>query len=530
MRGAAFAGTPTLVRLALRRDRLRLAIWVVVVAALVAFTAQSIFDLYDSQQDLVEYAVTVDTNAALVAMSGPAHHLDTFGGRIAWELWIFGVAVALLGALTVVRHTRAAEEAGRTELLRSAQVGRHAHSAAALAIGVGASVMVGAAVTVVLLPFDLPASGAFLLGAGFASVGTVFAAVALLAAQITTHARAASGAGIAAIGASFVVRAAGDAGNGSLSWLSPLGWMQATQAYAGDRWWPLLLRPAFTALLAAGAVALERIRDVGGGLVADRPGPAEASPALGSATGLAWRLQRGALVAWACGLLLGGVVWGSIADSADDLVGDNEAILAYLADLGDATLAEVFLGTILVYLGLLAAAYAISAVNRMRSEETAGRAEWLLATATSRGRWTASHLVVAATGSALALFVSGVGMGISYGLTTGDVGEVPRLAFAALAYVPPVWLLGAVAFAVYGTVPRLGAVVWALLGAVVVIDLLGDGLGLPSAVLDLSPFGHVGQVPASAPSATALAVLLVATAGLVLVGRAGIARRDLSTQ
>ena len=43
------------------------------------------------------------------------------------------------------------------------------------------------------------------------------------------------------LGASFAIRAAGDIGDGTLSWFSPMGWAQKARPYAGERWWPLLL-------------------------------------------------------------------------------------------------------------------------------------------------------------------------------------------------------------------------------------------------------------------------------------------------
>ncbi|HMJ74656.1 MAG TPA: hypothetical protein VK507_01730, partial [Iamia sp.] len=81
---ARFAGTGALVRLALRRDRVRLTIWVVLLVALIAWTAQSILSIY-TESELADYARTADANATLVALSGPARGLETFGGRVAFE-------------------------------------------------------------------------------------------------------------------------------------------------------------------------------------------------------------------------------------------------------------------------------------------------------------------------------------------------------------------------------------------------------------------------------------------------------------
>ena len=521
------AGTPALARLIIRRDRIRLTVWIVAIVSIVAFSAQSILALYDDESELATYAETVGTNSAVIAISGPVHGLDTFGGRIAWEVWQFGVAIALMAVLTVVRHTRAEEEAGRTELVRAAMVGRHAHATAALAVAVTANAVIGGATTLSLVALDLPTRGSVTVGAAFAAVGVVFAAVGLLAAQITTHGRGANGIATAVLGATFVLRALGDTGNGVLSWLSPLGWIQATQPYAGDHSFPLALCVVAAVVVAAVAFRLERRRDVGAGLVADRPGPANATPRLGTPLGLAWRLHRASFAAWACGMFVGGLAFGSVVGSAEDLVSDNEAILDYLADIGGADLTDIFIATVLVYLALLAAGYGISAANRLPSEETAGRAELVLSTVVGRDRFAGSHLLVALAGSAAVLALSGLGMGIAHGLGTGAPGEIPRLAGAALTYLPSVWLFVGAASTLFGVAPRFGIALWGYLAFCAVVSSFGEVLGLPQVVRDLSPVEHAGSVPATGPAGIALAVVGLTALGLVLGGRAAYARRDV---
>ena len=99
------------------------------------------------------------------------------------------------------------------------------------------------------LAAGLPTSGSLLYGASVAAVGLAFTGVGLVAAQVTEHARGAVGIGLAVLGVAFLLRAIGDVAENGLSWLSPIGWAQATNAFGDERWWPLL--PAV--LLGAGA-------------------------------------------------------------------------------------------------------------------------------------------------------------------------------------------------------------------------------------------------------------------------------------
>jgi ABC-2 type transport system permease protein len=74
---------------------------------------------------------------------------------------------------------------------------------------------------------------------------------------VTEYGRGAAGMAGAAIGLAYVLRAVcdniGDMGNGTLSWLSPIGGGAGHQVYVDDRWWPLLLALAVTAVLLAAA-------------------------------------------------------------------------------------------------------------------------------------------------------------------------------------------------------------------------------------------------------------------------------------
>jgi ABC-2 type transport system permease protein len=304
-----------------------------------------------------------------------------------------------------------------------------------------------------------------------------------------------------------------------------MGWAQATKPYAGDRWWALLLLAGASIVLVAIAFALLGIRDLGGGLVPPRPGPPEAAPALGHPEGLALRLQRGTLIAWTAGLAATAVAYGSIAQDINDFIGDNDALEDLLAQTGG-SLVDSYLGTTMLTLAVIAGGFAISAALRLRSEETQGRAETLLATAMSRRRWAASHLAVALGGSALIMAVTGLVVGLTYGISVSDLDQVGRLLGAGLAFVPALWVLVGVAFALFGLVPRAIVAAWAVLVGCLVVAMFGALIGLPQWALDLSPFQHVPQMPAAGFELTPILVLTTVAAGLLGVGFAAFDRRD----
>jgi len=524
--GGALTGTWTLVRFVVRRDRVRLPVWIVGIVLLVLSTAASIEDLYPTQADLDTAAATASDNAALLALQGPDYGLDTLGGQAVFNMGAFGyVVAALMGMFLVGRHTRADEETGRTELLRATVLGRNAPVTAVLVVATAAFAVLGALIALSLMSQDLATEGSVVYGAAMGCFGLLFAAVTAVTAQVTEHNRTALGTAGGVLGASYAIRAIGDVGDGTISWFSPMGWAMESRPFAGERPWTLLLLAGGTLALVGVAYSLLGIRDLGGGLVPPRPGPARASTALTRPLGLAARLQRGSILGWAAALALTGVAYGSIGQDVGDLIGDNNAFEDIIAQAGG-SLTDSFFNTSLLLMALITGGFAVSSVLRLRSEETAGRAEVLLATAVSRARWAASHLTVALVGSALIMLLAGLGMGITYALIAGDAGQIGRLAGAAAAFVPPLWVVVGLTFAVFGLAPRAVAAAWAALGLFVVIGLFGQLFGLPDWLIDVSPFQHVPQMPVEGFSLGSTCALVAVAAALLAVGLAAFRRRD----
>jgi ABC-2 type transport system permease protein len=91
-------GTGLLYRHFLRRDRWHLLWWSIGLTILYWSQAISVRDLYASQAEFDAAAKAMESNAAFVAMAGPARALNTIGGQVAWQATAFG---AFLGGLMV---------------------------------------------------------------------------------------------------------------------------------------------------------------------------------------------------------------------------------------------------------------------------------------------------------------------------------------------------------------------------------------------------------------------------------------------
>jgi ABC-2 type transport system permease protein len=531
-RDTALAGTLTLIRFILRRDRVRLSVWVGSIAAFVVVFAGSLPGLY---ADAAERQIRADlmANPGVRAMSGPGFGLEnyTFGAMLAQEFlsWT-AIFVALMSFLLVVRHTRAEEETGRAELVRAGVVGRHASITAALVAVIGANVVLGVLIAVGLGSLGIESvtwPSSWLFGAALASVGVVFAAVAAVTAQLSTSARGAGGLAGLAFAVAFLLRAAGDMGDGPWSWLSPIGWAQQTRVYVDDRWWPLALSVALTVAIAALAYALSTHRDVGGGMLRQRPGSAEGSRLLSTPLGLAVRLHRASVLWWGGALFLFGLGYGALAGEVERFVEEVGAVEEWIAQAGGDSIIDGFLSVVISLWAIAVAIFALLTMFRLRTEETGGRAEPILATAVSRTGWLASHLTVALVGSAILMLLSGLGLGLTASAALRDADVLPRLVGASLAYLPAIWVVVGVGVALFGLVPRATVLAWIVVAYAALIGMFYGFLGLPDWTIDLSPFGHVPSLPAAEMSWPPMLVLTAIAALLIGVGAAGFRRRDL---
>lgn len=526
-RHTALTGVGPLIRFVLRRDRIYLPVWVVSIITLTWVSAAAVRRTYDTPVEIASYAVNVGGSPASVAIGGPPVALHQIGGILIYETSLTALlGVALMATFTVVRHTRREEDAGRVELLGSTVVDPHAVITAAVLVSAGASLLVGAGVAASFVAEEQPLGESLLYAAAVASLGVVFTAVAACAAQLMSHARGAIGVSVAFLGVAFGLRAIGDVNQTFWSWLSPMGWSQQVRVYADNRWWPLALSLALTGLLVAATIALEGRRDLGAGIVPSRAGRADAPRSLSGVTGLGWRLQRGALIAWVVGVWSMGLLLGSFSEALQDMVKDNPTLKEYLSSSG-MDFVQAFLATCLLLLAIGGSGFAVSSALRTHAEETADRLEPVLATAVSRSRWLFGSLLVTLLGTTAVVASGGLGVGISYAATTGRPSEVWRMTAYSLVHLPAVLVLVAAAVLLLGWAPRASGAVWALLGLCFVIGWLGSLIDPPQWVKNLSPFTHVPAVPAVDVTATPLVVLLAVSVAAVAAGWAGFLRRDV---
>ncbi|KHO18451.1 ABC transporter permease [Mycolicibacterium setense] len=508
-----FTGTAVLLRLALRRDRVRLSVWLAVLTLMMVYAPNAIQLAYPGEEQRLARVNLLKTPAGMM-LGGPMFGVNEtdLGVMMANELTLtLTIATSILAILTVIRHTRAEEENGTAELVLSSVVGRYARTAAALILVGGLNAVLALTMTLAMASTGFGILDTAAMCLGITGVAMVFGAVAAVTAQLWRQARTASGAAMAVLALAALVRGAGDVIDNSgsaLSWFSPIAWAQQMRPFVDLRWWPFGLLVVLTVALMAVAAVLERRRQYDAGTIASS-GEKPDAPTITGPLRLHVALQRGQTIGWATGLFVAGLVFGSMTKALLDAAETNELIARLLSTTGN----DGIYTTMTQFLAAAACAYVASAVLRVYTDEQNGLGEPVLAGAVSRWRWLLGAVCCAVAGAAILMFCAGLGNGLGAGLTLGEPGTIIRLTLAALAYLPALAVVGSIA--ALAVALRAPWIAWLAVTFVITTLYLGALLRLPRWLLDLSPVGQT-TVPSSFP-ATALVVMIVAATVLAAV-------------
>ncbi|MBX3087486.1 MAG: ABC transporter permease [Cryobacterium sp.] len=514
-----------MIRFVLRRNWLRMLIWVTVLAGMVPLVIDSQRELFPTQEARDAYAQVANT-PAVAALTGLPYAAGTLGGIFNIKLWMtLAVGLSFAVIFLVTRNGRAEEESGRSEILRAGVLGRHAYSVANWIVFATFAMMVGLACALLAISQGLPVAGSLLMGASLVGVALVFLGIAAVSGQLTTTSRGANALASCSLGIAYLLRAFADVeadGDRSLwiTWLSPIGWGQQTRSYGENLWWPLLICLIAAAAACVCALWLEGRRDLGAGMLPDRAGNREATPFGRTQLGLTLRLQRAPIIGWTLGIIVGVLFFGGVATAmAELLAGDSSVSKIFIGS--SKNVLDGLLGFFTMANALLVAAFALQSSDSIRSAESSGQVELQWSSAISRIRWAGIRMFVPAILSLMLLALSGAAIGLAFGAAIGDTGQALRFIGASIAYWPSILLVIGVAVLCAAWIPRAAsAVTWGLFGVAVVLSMFGDLFGLPEWVLQNVPFNAVprlDQDPAVLP-------LIVLTGLAILAGVFGLAR------
>ncbi|BDZ54389.1 hypothetical protein GCM10025870_14620 [Agromyces marinus] len=196
---------------------------------------------------------------------------------------------------------------------------------------------------------------------------------------------------------------------------------------------------------------------------------------------------------------------------------------------GEEDLLTGYLGMMGLLFALASTIYVLLAIQSLRSEETDGRSEAVLATAVGRPAWIGSWVAATALGTVLLLTAAGVGTATGAVASTGDGDLFGEVLLGHVVHAPAVWAVLGFAALLYAAVPRLLGLAWVVFGYAFLLGFFAPLLDAPDWAISLSPFEHIGEAPADEISGVAMLALTGIAAALVAAALAAFRRRDLTS-
>ena len=543
MRGN-FDNSGRLVRFILRRERIISVVWIVILVLFSAALAPAMSGMFSEPGARQQFAESFN-NPVMIAMMGPVYGIENYTSGAMYSnmmlLWVI-IAVAIMNIFLVVRHSRADEEAGRAEIIRSLPTGRLAGVNAVMI----SALIVNAALAVLL---GLALGAASVNGMGFAASmlygfvvgasGLVFAAIAAIFAQLSSNKGGATGLSFLVLGVFYVIRAAGDMqSNNVIACISPMGIAQRSQVYVGNYLWPVIVLLAEAVILAIIAYALNAVRDMDQGFIHARPGRSKAPQSLLSPFGLSLRLLRNMLIIWIIVMFALAASYGSVIADIPSFVGDSPEYLQVIGipaeivntmtDAGKAKIIVDYFGIfVTTMMTLICIIPVINAAMKVRAEEREGRSEQILALPVPRVKYLTGYVILSFAASIVIQFATAVGLYSATSLLESNPFTLGGLIESFMVYLPAIWVMIGVAVFIVGLVPKATGVVWGFFGFVFLVSFLGGMPDLlPGWLQNVSPVKHIPQLPLDDMTFAPLIILTVIAVVLTAAGFVFYKKRD----
>jgi len=486
---------------------------------------------YPTISDRLGFARSFADNKAIRLFYGEPHDLLTVSGYAAWRVGgTLAIVAAVFGLLAAVRALRTEEDTGRMELVLAGVLGRRTAYLAAMAAIAAGILILWLAELAGFVAGGLPVGGSAYLALATASVVPVCGGIGAVASQLAPTRRIALELGGAVVGLLFLLRVIADTSSGAgwLRWATPLGWAEELRPFSGAHPLVLVLPVTASVLLLAAAARIAAGRDVGTGVVPTRDTAEANLRLLSSPTAQALRSERSSLIVWLISIGAFAFILGMISTSVSS-AGISKSVQREIAKLGSGSIVTPtgYLAFVFIFFVLAVSLFACAQISGVRREEAEERLETLLAQPVSRGVWLGGRLLLATCASVTISVLAGLltwAGAASQGLSI----SLPRMLEAGANCLPAALLFLGIAALAYATVPRASAgIAYGLVTVAFLWQLVGSLLGVPKWLVEVTPFEHVGLVPAQ-PFRGGAAAIMVGIGLLAAVAAFGaFSRRDL---
>ncbi|MFL2029485.1 ABC transporter permease [Loigolactobacillus zhaoyuanensis] len=531
-----FSQAGYLTRFYLRRDWLKILIWLIGLVGLMGIGGGKFDGLYGTKAAMNSIVATLKT-PAMISMFGPFTAQQPYNVALifAMEMMVFmGLFMAIMNIYFAVKATRAEEDNGILELVRAHAVGKYAPLLAATLELLIINLVIGILESLSLIAANMTGAnvaGSWLFGLGLAAVGFMFGVFSLLMAQLSDNARGATILSYLVLAILFLVRMLTDVTNPDYTWWSPFGWIEKLSVYDQNIWWPVLAMLGVALLVIGATFYAYAHRDVTAGLIATRPGRKQASALLAGPLTLIFRLERTSFIVWLIGLFVLGASYGSIFGTVGDIMKTNPMVAQLMGskavNAATQTVILNFAALLAIVFVVLSTIPAMQIILKLNGDERKGWLEQIHAKSISRLHLYCSYVVLALITGSLSLLLGVIGM-YAAGQSVMDTPiPLSRFLRAFYGYLPALLVTVGISAVFAGLLPRLQAISWLVPIYGFISLYLGNLLDLPKWAVNLTPYGWINNVPLRQVQWPLTGALVALAFALFVIGFMLYRRRDM---
>lgn len=481
------------VTLLLRTRRIYILLWLLAIGAFLVVTPQAFPASYPDQHSLQVISEQMRNSLGITVMYGSMPETLNYASWTAWELLAW---TQLLGSVMViffaVSTTRALEDRGLMEMVRSTGIGARHYRIIGLVTTLIVSGLFGFVVAVSLavnvpLVDGITASGSVTSGALMAIVTALFGLIAIVSGEALGSARAARGAAFGMVAVAFGIRIFGDVAKISgLQVITPLAWKSIVLPFQENNLWPLFCGLVIIALLSF--IYVFSVRDLHEQWLPTRThrvlitgfGP----------VGLWWKTNGKTTAWWSGSILLITVGLYSLTGEMMTLLEESTQTSTMLSLLlGEEEVVSLFTSMMSTLIGILLCCFAIFLVLSFRHKESHGFLDVELLSGSTRLRIYIRTVLIVLVILLVVIVTTGFAGGFA-GLQDTRVtsGSFGLLVWSIIDLIPAVLMITGIGFGLVGTDPRFSGWVWLPLAWSGFLTFFGELLKLPDVLLKATIF------------------------------------------
>jgi len=520
-----------------RRDLGLIGLWVGLTFMIMVESILKYVDLYSTNAQIQTLVKTMQS-PGMAALFGKMPVLSHYNTSILLSVTLtvfIAVFTSVMNIQLAMRGTRAAEDSGLVELVRSSAVSKGTPLLATLIELAMSNFILWIVLFGTLQGAGLSGStitGNLLFSAGTVLFGAFFGGIALVASQLFDNARSANVLTYAIFGFSFVLRMMVDVKGITPNWYSPFNWLEDMKIYYGNHLTGLLIIIVLTLVLFAVAAVINVRRDVGAGVFGVGYGRSRAGHSLRGFGTLFARLETSAVVTWVVAGVAMGAMMGSIFPDLQSLLTDENSLIVKALGVQkvlhmQAMVIKNFIAFILIMFLLMAVLAGMFVMQRQHKDARSGALDLIGAKPLSRTKLYFTYLI---GGLATAVIVWTVTI-LALGATGNAVLSHPLAnsvyVNTVIAYLPVIAVYIGLAGLVVGGWPSGMWLLFAYTGIGFMVNYFKGMFDLPDWLTKCTPIGWIHQVPINAIEWGPWLALLAISVVLIGAGWWLFDRRDL---